>query len=472
MGSSFAEKHPELLTEWSDRNSVSPEDISYGSNTVFWWKGACGHEWQTSVKSRSAGEGCPVCANKRVVPGINDLASQYPDLMREWSEENELDPAAVSPASHKKAKWIGKCGHRWETEIRYRTLHGTGCPYCSGNRLLRGFNDLQTKFPGIAFEWSNKNKDLTPDMVLAFSSRYVWWKCRKCGHEWRSRIADRTRGHGCPCCTGATVSTGISDLGTLFPEIAKDWSEKNGDLTPERVSPKSRRNVWWKCSKCGYEWQGVIYARVHGQECPACDNRAVMPGHNDLATTDPEILREWDYDGNTVDPHNVSRLSQKVVKWKCGNCHQYRMKISDRTLDKKECPYCRQEFLASLPGLAVLYYTRMVDLSCAIRSDEVIGLPLEAYVPVINIAFEVVPGKTKGTERSLQLKRYLCNKKGIKLIELHVGENPEPVCILRTVKKEFKKANVFLTSDENKDLIKIRNTYNRLKENARYGKDA
>ena len=59
-----------------------------------------------------------------------------------------------------------------------------------------------------------------------------------------------------------------------------------------------------------------------------------------------------------------------------------------------------------------------------------------------------------------------------KLIELHVGENPEPIRILRTVKKEFKKANVFLTSDENKDLIKIRNTYNRLKENVGYGKDA
>ena len=69
------------------------------------------------------------------------------------------------------------------------------------------------------------------------------------------------------------------------------------------------------------------------------------------------------------------------------------------------------------------------------------GEEAEAIISA-GLAFEVVPGKTKGTDRSLQLKRYLCNKKGIKLIELHVGENPEPVCILRTVKKMLKERAV------------------------------
>ncbi|WP_349126611.1 zinc-ribbon domain-containing protein, partial [Dorea longicatena] len=35
---------------------------TFGSNKKVWWKGTCGHEWQTSVKARSNGEKCPISA--------------------------------------------------------------------------------------------------------------------------------------------------------------------------------------------------------------------------------------------------------------------------------------------------------------------------------------------------------------------------------------------------------------------------
>ena len=41
---SFAEKHPELVPEWSDRNELRPEEVSFGSHKKVWWVGACGHE--------------------------------------------------------------------------------------------------------------------------------------------------------------------------------------------------------------------------------------------------------------------------------------------------------------------------------------------------------------------------------------------------------------------------------------------
>ena len=84
MGSSNAKEHPELISEWSDRNTVSPDDISYGSNTMLWWKGACGHEWQAVVYSRVNGSSCPVCEGRAVRPGYNDLQTTDPELCREW----------------------------------------------------------------------------------------------------------------------------------------------------------------------------------------------------------------------------------------------------------------------------------------------------------------------------------------------------------------------------------------------------
>ena len=60
MGNLLSEVHPELIEQWSERNlPLTPDKITYGSNKIVWWKGACGHEWQTSVKARSNGENMP-----------------------------------------------------------------------------------------------------------------------------------------------------------------------------------------------------------------------------------------------------------------------------------------------------------------------------------------------------------------------------------------------------------------------------
>ena len=51
---------------------------------------------------------------------------------------------------------------------------------------------------------------------------------------------------------------------TTHPEIASEWSEKNLPLKLDEVNVKSRKNVWWKCRKCGNEWKSVVNARVKG----------------------------------------------------------------------------------------------------------------------------------------------------------------------------------------------------------------
>ena len=73
MNNSLAEVHPELVSEWSEKNLLlTPDGITFGSNKKVWWKGTCGHEWQTSVKARSNGETSPKCSGARVIAGMND----------------------------------------------------------------------------------------------------------------------------------------------------------------------------------------------------------------------------------------------------------------------------------------------------------------------------------------------------------------------------------------------------------------
>ena len=55
-------------------------------------------------------------------------------------------------------------------------------------------------------------------------------------------------------------------------DLLEEWNyEKNGDLKPEMFKRASNRKVWWKCSKCGNEWQAMIKSRSERKPgCPVC----------------------------------------------------------------------------------------------------------------------------------------------------------------------------------------------------------
>ena len=154
MNNSLAEVHPELVSEWSEKNlPLTPDDITFGSNKKVWWRGACGHEWQTSVKARSNGEKCPICSGARVIAGINDLATTDNQLLSEWDyEQNKLKPTEVSRTSAKRAWWKCRHGHSWSMKINERTILNKGCRICEQEYL--------SLFPALAVSYYSNKKGL------------------------------------------------------------------------------------------------------------------------------------------------------------------------------------------------------------------------------------------------------------------------------------------------------------------------
>lgn len=49
----------------------------------------------------------------------------------------------VLPNSHRKVWWICSKGHEWQAAVSTRN-GGNKCPYCAGQKVLPGNNDLQT----------------------------------------------------------------------------------------------------------------------------------------------------------------------------------------------------------------------------------------------------------------------------------------------------------------------------------------
>lgn len=197
-------------------------------------------------------------------------------LLAEWHQtlNGELTPDKVAAKSNKKVWWQCDVGHEYQSTIENRVIIGRGCPYCTNQKVLVGYNDLATTMPDIAAEWHpTLNGDLTPEMVTKGSHRKVWWICEE-GHPYQASIANRTafKDAGCPCCAGRKAWPGFNDLATKFPAIAAQWHPTlNDDLTPDQVTAGSGRKVWWKCSE-GHVWQASIHNRtgVNKTGCPVC----------------------------------------------------------------------------------------------------------------------------------------------------------------------------------------------------------
>ena len=198
--------------------------------------------------------------------------------------------------------------------------------------------------PTLASEWDYlKNGSLTPNQVIATSEKKLWWLCKECGYSWKSAVSDRNYGHGCPRCSGRVVWEGVNDLQTKRPKVALEWDyEKNFGISPDKVSYRGNRTVWWLCPKCGHSWSSRIADRSAGIGCPACAGKAVAEGRTDLATINPELAEEWDYEKNgNLTPQMVVGGSNKKVWWICRTCsHSWEADIYSRNAAGHGCPVC------------------------------------------------------------------------------------------------------------------------------------
>lgn len=273
----LATTRKDLLTLWNyERNDKKPTDVMAGSNKKVWWKCPNGHEWEATPNNVSNGRRCPYCSSEKVLFGYNDLATKNPQLANEWDYEKNgnLKPQDFMPNSNKKVWWKCPEGHKWEAIIADRN-RGGNCPFCSGKKVLPGFNDLATANPQLVREWNyKKNGNQKPEDYTTGSSTKVWWKCER-GHEWKTSIANRTKGTCCPFCIdkkvgGRKVLPGYNDLSTINPQLASEWNyEKNVDSSPQDYMANSNKKVWWIC-KNGHEWEADISSRNSGRGCPIC----------------------------------------------------------------------------------------------------------------------------------------------------------------------------------------------------------
>ena len=242
-------------------------------------------------------------------------------------------------------------------------------------------HSLSETHPHLTEDWHyEKNAPLKPENFSKGSEEVVWWKCPKNSeHAYQAKIYSRVNnsGTGCPYCRGLAVNH-TNSLLALFPSIAAQWDyPKNSPLTPDLVSSKSDKNVWWKCEEGDdHEWRSTVGNRVATSgRCPFCSKTRASKDYC-LANQEQfkHIFDQWDYEKNApLTPFDVTPGSAKIVWWKCreGDDHKWQNSIASRTKQNTGCPFCSNQRLSKERTLEA----RRPDL--AAEWDEVKNFPIK-----------------------------------------------------------------------------------------------
>ena len=128
---------PEVAKE---AHGWDPETIHLGSNKRLEWKCSLGHIFKAVVSDRAGDDpkrqtACPVCTNRQVLSGFNDLKTHFPELA---SEADGWDSTKVIQGAAARKSWICEKGHKWKTTVALRCNVGTGCPECADYGFNKG----------------------------------------------------------------------------------------------------------------------------------------------------------------------------------------------------------------------------------------------------------------------------------------------------------------------------------------------
>lgn len=268
---------------------------------------------------------CAVCVGSRAVPGFTSLADTDPDIAAQWhpTMNGEAGPENYLRGSNTMVWWLCPAGHSYDAAIESRALKGSGCRECPRFAVEKGENDLATTHPHLAALWDPTAGNPPADSLTARNTTdAITLRCPK-GHVF-VRVPKSLVAASNPCqkCAGHEVTEGVNDLATLYPKHATWWHPTlNGNLTPQEVSANSGRDVWWLCPD-GHPFQSRIQNRTKKPDptCPGDTGRLLCPGKNDLATKHPDLVRDWDYQRNTISPQQTVPGNTKWW-WTCSAGH-------------------------------------------------------------------------------------------------------------------------------------------------------
>ena len=228
---------------------------------------------------------------------------------------------------------------------------------------------------------------------------------------------------------------------------------KNKISVHEITCKNSTKKVWWYCKKCDYSWQDYCYNRVNYPSTPCCSGKHATKTNN-FAVLYPELLKDWDYTKNDIDPYTILPGTHKKVYWKCHICgHNWSTKLYSRTNQTADCPECSKAQTSKSERM-ILEYLKLTFPQTAHQKGDRGGIPeIDIIIPEIKVAIEYdgYPWHLDKIQSHINKLNY-CNNKGYTLINIAEYKNNND--IIQQVRAQY-------TPNHNVLYLDVSGSYNR-----------
>ena len=335
-------KFPDIASEWHPTlNGIKhPNEVFPFCNTEYWWSCKFGHDpYRCRVADRTRkGTGCPEC-KKLLRTSFPEqciyyyIKKAYPNAINgykaDFLKKSELDVYIPEISTG-----IEYDGQRFHTEHKLADDIKKDLE-CHDHKIVL----IRVREPKCPIMQRDDPTYVLESLSLVSLEKAINLLLKKLGIQ----------------TINASIMADLQDIASSFsrhtvpdnlrdkdPLLAKEWNyEKNGGLRPENVRYlKSRVPYWWKCPNCGYEWPAPLHRRIAGDGCAVCSKRIVVPGINDLLTTNPLLAAEWHPSKNEKPVEQVSKYADYVAWWKCAVCgHEWPKQVKARA-NGDGCPKC------------------------------------------------------------------------------------------------------------------------------------
>lgn len=88
------------------------------------------YEFEISENALNRGDGCPICSNHKIIPGVNDVATTHPWMVMYFKDKNESKKYSAC-SGHKIVCQCPLCGREKSMEIEVLHRYGFRCDFCS-----------------------------------------------------------------------------------------------------------------------------------------------------------------------------------------------------------------------------------------------------------------------------------------------------------------------------------------------------
>ena len=216
----IATTRPDLAAQLVDESLATT--LKASTNRKVLWRCENGHEWEASPNARSrekTGTGCPVCTNRLVLTGVNDLTTTHRDL----ADQAIDDVSGLTYGSKHPITWRCDKGHEWVARPNDRTTSNSGCPSCAASRFVsRGESEvagiIQTLVPDLEVRTTVRDvlargelDVVVDDLGIAVEFNGLWWHSE--AHLSRTYHADKA---------AAAAAAGLR----LIHVWADDWADR------------------------------------------------------------------------------------------------------------------------------------------------------------------------------------------------------------------------------------------------------